>query len=286
MPLRCEKSSLRCLCLTGDFHERRESFLQLANRIPASLQTWQVREPADMLGEHRPYRVGLRLRHGHRQKLPNELRLAPEVQEVLDAALASVELDLGREQLGVDLLFSELALPIRLLVEVLKVAGVVRTHRVEPALHILMPVEPAMRLESRETGGRDVVECETGRASEREEVSVELSLPSLPPRNHQLAGDQALRVQKARLTAREVPFHENERRYVAEIVAELLVWSDQGLQEPPFTGIEAAQHQGQKGRFPAGVLQAEHRVPGLSGPGIGKLDRGPGVVGLVPAAVG
>ena len=95
----------------GNLNERRESFLQLAHRVPAPLQAGQVREPADMFGEHRLYRAGLRVRHGHRQELPYELGLAAEAQEVLDAALASVELDLGGEQLGVDLLLGELALP-------------------------------------------------------------------------------------------------------------------------------------------------------------------------------
>ena len=272
--------------LGGDVYERCESFLQLAHRVPALLQTRQVPEPPNVLGEHRPHRIGLRFGHRHRQELPHELRFAPEVQEVLDAALASVELDLGGEQPGVDLLLCELPLPIRLLDEYLEVAGVARTHRVQPALHILMPVEPAMRLESRETRGREVVECEPRRAPKRKEVSVEFSLSSLPPWNHQLTRDQALRVQKARLATGKVPFHNDECRYVAEVVAELLVGADQGLQEPPLAGIEAAQQESQKGGLPTGILQAEHRVPGLPGAGIGKLDGGPGVVRLVPAAVG
>ena len=277
---------VRRLELTSDCDERGEPVLKLAHRISPAFELRQVREPADMLGDNRPYRAGLRVGHGHREELAHELRLAPEIQEILDAALAAVEIDLGREQRRIDLLLGELALPILVSVEILEVSGVAGAHLVEPALHVAMSVQPAVIAEAIEAGRGDVVEGQARRASKGEEAPVELPLPALAARHDDLTGDEAPRLQEASLTAGEIPLDQDEGRYVSEVVAESLVGADQRLQEPPLVGVEATQHERQKRGLAAGVLEAEQGVPGDPGPRVSKIDRGARVVRLMPPAVG
>ena len=270
----------------GGLDERGEPLREFTQCVAAPLELRQVREPADVVGEDPANRNRLGVGHSHREELPHELRLVPEIQEILDAALASVEVDLIGQQLRVDFLLGEPALPVLVFGEVLEVPGVSGAHLMKPAHHVAMSVQPAQLVEALQARRRDALQGEAPRGSKREEVPVELPLPTLAARHDDLAGDEAQRLQEALLTAGEVPLDHDEGGYVSEVVAEFLVRADQRLQEPLLVGVEAAQHERQKGRLAPGVLQAVHGVHGASGPGIAKVDRGARVERLAPAAIG
>ena len=238
-----------------------------------------------MVGENSANRNGLGVGHGQLEELPHEQRLVPEIKEILNAALAAVEVDLTGQQLRVDLLFGEPAPPVPVFGEALEVPGVFGAHLMQPACHVAIPVQPAGLVEALQTGGRDALQGEACRGSKREEVPVEFPLPAISARHDDLAGDEAQRLQEGLLAAGEVPLDQDEGGYASEIVAEFLVRTDQCLQEPLLVGVEAAQHERQKGRLASGVLQAEHGVLRLSGPGIAEIDRRARVERLMPAAI-
>ena len=175
----------------GHVDERRELLFQLAHRVASLFQTRQVRELDYMLGKYPANRIGLGFGHGHGEELPKELRLAPEVEKVLDTPLTAVEVDLSREKLGVDLVFGKLALPIRLAEEVLEIAGMAGTHFVQPVQHVLIAVEATALVESLQSRRGNVVEFEAGRGPECEEATIEFALTAFSARHHDLSGHKA-----------------------------------------------------------------------------------------------